>query len=181
MKKHTIWSNMDLNIEDWKDGYKEFLEINKIEDRDPEDEDAIYEWMVETNDMYFDDERANLNKEIDGRILVIADLGLWNGRKQGYKIINIRNLNSILSYQYEYFEIYGDGYDIRATETHHDGTNYYLYRMIREDRNIDNLLDAIYNGEEISRRKLNYYTKSLYKDVAALYGWKGGISNENLS
>lgn len=85
MKKHTIWSNMDLNIEDWRDDYKEYLEMNDMDDADPNDEDAIYEWMNETNDMYFDDEYANLNKKIDGRILVIADLGLWDGRKQGYK------------------------------------------------------------------------------------------------
>ena len=24
MKKHTIWSNIDLNIEDWRDDYKEY-------------------------------------------------------------------------------------------------------------------------------------------------------------
>ena len=27
MKKRVIWSNVDLDIEDWRDGYKEFLEI----------------------------------------------------------------------------------------------------------------------------------------------------------
>ena len=71
----------------------------------------------------------------------------------------------------EYIEWYGDGYNIKATVSHHDGTNYYEYRIIREDRNINNLLDAIYNGEEITRKKLNYYTKSLYEDVAKIYGW----------
>lgn len=170
--KKLIWSNMNLDIDDWRDSYKEFLEINEMDDRDPEDENAIYNYMIETNDEYFNDEKMNLNKNIDGRILVIGDLGLWHGRKQGYKIIDSRNLNSILGFQYDYFEIYGDGYNIRATEHHHDGTNYYEYRMIREDRNIDNLLEAIYNGEEISRKKLNYYTKSLYKNVAEIYGWR---------
>ena len=172
MKKHIIWSNMNLDIDDWRDGYKEWLEINEIDDRDPEDEDAIYNYMIEANDEYFNDEQMNLDKAVEGRILVIGNLGLWHGRIQGYKIIDRKNLNSILSFQYDYFEIYGDGYNIRATEHHHDGTNYYEYRMIREDRNIDNLLEAIYNGEEISRKKLNYYTKSLYKNVAEIYGWR---------
>lgn len=171
MEKRVIWSNMDLDIKDWKEEYKEFLEANEIEDADPEDEDAIYEWMNETNDMFFDDEYENLDKEVDGRILVIADLGLWNGRKQGYKILS-KNIHDILcSNGGDYAEYYGDGYDIKGTEVHHDGTNYYLYRVIREDRNIDNLLTAIYNGEEISPRKLNYYTRSLHKDVAKIYGW----------
>lgn len=171
MKKRVIWSNMNLNIEDWKEGYKEFLEINEIEDKDPKDEDAIYNWMVETNAEYLMDEQLNLNKEVEGRILMIADLGLWNGRQQGYYILPHKNLKYILNCRYDYAEFYGDGYNIRGTEVHHDGTNYYLYRAIREDRNINNLLTAIYNGEEISPRKLNYYTKSLYKDIAKIYGW----------
>ena len=171
MKKHTIWSNMNLNIEDWRDGYKEWLEINEIDDRDPDDEDDIYDWMVETKADYLDDERINLNRIVDGRILIIADLGLWYGRRQGYRIIESNNIKDILQYQYEYAEFYSDGKDIRCTEVHHDGTNHYLYRVIRENRDIDKLLDAIYNGEEISRQKLNYYTKSLHKDVAAVYGW----------
>ena len=172
MKKHTIWSNMNLDIEDWRDCYKEYLDLNDRDDEDPSDEDAIYQWMNETNDMYLDDERCNLNKEVDGRILVIADLGLWNGRKSGYKIIESGNIRDILSDRADYIEWYGDGYNIRATAHHHDGTNNYLYRVIREDRNIDNLLDAIYNGEGITSSKLNYYTKSLYKDVANVYGWR---------
>jgi len=171
MKKHTIWSNIDLNIEDWRAGYAEYIGMNEL-DEDPNDEDAIYNWMVEMNDSYLYDERYNLNEEVDGRILVIGDLGLWNGRVSGYKIIESRNIKNILSSNSEYVEWYGDGYNIRAKEIHHDGTNHYLYRVIREDRNIDNLLDAIYNGEEITNSKLNYYTKSLYKSVAEIYGWR---------
>lgn len=174
MKKHIIWSNINLDIEDWRDGYKEWLEINEIDDRDPNDEEDIHDWMVETNNEYLYDEKANLNHEVDGRILVIADLGFWNGRSSGYVIrkSNMKEIFNINGRGFDYAEFYGDGYNIRGIEHHHDGTNYYLYRVIREDRNIDNLLEAIYNGEEISRSKLNYYTKSLYKDVAEVYGWR---------
>jgi hypothetical protein len=171
MKKHIIWSNTNLDIEDWKDGYKEWLEINEM-DGDPDDEEAIYEWMVETNGYYLDDERMNLNKVVEGRILVIGDIGRWKGRVAGYKIIDSCNIRDILYTDCDYVEWYGDGYNIHCTAHHHDGTNYCLYRIIREDRNIDNLLDAIYNGEEITNSKLNYYTKSLYKDVAKVYGWR---------
>jgi hypothetical protein len=172
MKKHTIWGNINLDIEDWRDGYKEYLEMNDIDDEDPDDEDAIYQWMNETNDMYLDDERCNLNRKVNGRILIIGDIGRWNGRVSGYKIIDSRNIRDILYTDCDYVEWYGDGHNIRCTAHHHDGTNCYLYRVIREDRNIDNLLDAIYNGEEITSSKLNYYTKSLYKDVANVYGWR---------
>ena len=171
MKKHTIWSNYDLNIEDWREAYAEFLEMNEMDD-DPEDENAIYEYMLETNAEYLDDERMNLDKVVDGRILVIADLGLWDGRRSAYRLIESRNINAILNFNYDYAEFYSDGYNIRGTEAHHDGVNFYEYRIVREDRNIENLLDDIYEGREISRKKLNYYTKSLYSEVAKIYGWR---------
>ena len=171
MKKHIIWSNYNLDIDDWREAYAEFLEINDMDD-DPEDEDAIYEYMVETNGEYLYDERANLNKIVDGRILVIADLGLWYGRRSAYRLIDSRNIKDILDATYDYAEFYGDGYNIRGTKSHHDGVNFYEYRIVREDRNIENLLDDIYEGREISRKKLNYYTKSLYSEVAAVYGWR---------
>jgi hypothetical protein len=164
--KRVIWSNYDLDIEDWRDGYKECMGIDE-----PITDDDVYTFMEETNADYLDDERMNLDVETEGRILIIADLGLWHGRKSGYRILNNRNVNAVLQYNYDYAEFYGDGKDLRGTEWHHDGVNYYTYREIREDRDIDKLLNAIYNGEEISRQKLNYYTKSLYPYVAERYGW----------
>ena len=169
MKKRIIWSNMDINPDDWKYGYKEEAELNEW-DEDIEDEDNLWRYINETLDYYLDDERMNLNVPTNGRILLIADLGLWNGRKQGYKILN-NNVNSIFDVGEDYNEYYSDGYNIKANCVHHDGCNRYLYRVIREDRNIQNLLDAIYNGEEITRQKLNYYTKSLKPYVAKVYGW----------
>lgn len=174
MKKRIIWGNINLDIEDWRDGYEEWLEINEIDDRDPEDENDIYDWMCDINNEYLYDEKMNLDKVIEGRILVIGNIGRWDGRVNGYKILdnNINEIFNINDRGFDYAEFYGDGYNIRAVEHHHDGTNYYLYRVIREDRNIENLLDAIYNGEKISRSKLNYYTKSLYKNVKDVYGWR---------
>ena len=170
MKKRIIWSNIDMDPEDWRYDYEEAAEINEW-DEDTSDDDNLWKYMMETNQMYLDDERMNLRKNLDGRILVIADLGLWDGRKQGYKIIGNKLSNILYDEHAEYIEWYSDGYNIKATAHHHDGTNFYLYREIREDKNIENLLDAIYNGEEISRSKLNYYTKSIHPYVASVYGW----------
>lgn len=163
MRKHIIWSNRDLNVDDWKD----FLEE---EYPDVYDEYEQYRLIEEMNAQYLDDEYVNLDKFVDGRIIVIADLGLWHGRVSGYKILN-RNIRDIFSTGEDYTEWYSDGHNIKATATHHDGTNYYEYRVIREDRNINKLLDALYRGEELTRKKLNYYTKSLHPYVAKVYGW----------
>ncbi len=168
MKNKIIWSNMNLNVDDWRDAYAEFCEINKIE---PGDEYDIYNWMEETNALYLDDERANLNKQLDGDILIIGDLGLWNGRKNGYKIARA-NLNAIFDIGDDLMEFYAGGREIRATGCHHDGRNYYLFRAARPGRDLDKLLNALYCGEYISPQKLNYYTRSIYSDVARVYGWE---------
>lgn len=119
-----------------------------------------------------EDERTNLDIPIDGKILVIADLGLWNGRRNGYKILP-NNISEILyDADAELVEWYDDGYNIKCTAVHHDGTNYYEYREIRDGVNIDNLLNSIRNNESYSRKKLNTYTKSIRPYVLDVYGWE---------
>lgn len=169
MKKQYIWQNSDINIDDWCDGYAEFCEINNIE---PGNDDDFYQWIDETNAEYLNDERMNLNKIIDSDIIAIADLSLWSGRVFAYKIIKSRNISDILYSNAPLIEWFADGRDICATETHHDGINYIIYRAIRPERNIDQLTDAIINNKHITRAKLNYYTRSIYNDVATIYGWK---------
>ena len=161
--KRTIWQNIDLKIEDWKDFLEEYHS-------DVTDEYKQMDLIREMNSQYLWDERVNLNEKIDGRILVLGDIGRWNGRVNGYKILD-DNISSILETDCDYCEWYSDGYNIKFKGMHHDGVNYHLYRVIREDRNIDNLLNDIYDGKEISRKKLNYYTKSLHPYVAKIYGW----------
>lgn len=78
--RHIIWSNINLDLDDWRDDLKE--EYPDYTD------DELYREMVETNSYYLEDERVNLNVEVGEPILVIADLGLWNGRHQGYKEID---------------------------------------------------------------------------------------------
>lgn len=117
------------------------------------------------------DERINLNRHVDGRIIAIASLGLWNGRRTGYKLYD-SNIASILYSDCDYVEWYSDGYNIKSTQVHHDGTNYIEYRVVREDRNIENLATRLYHQEEVSRAMINHYTKSLHPYVAQVYGWK---------
>ena len=30
--RHIIWSNQNLDVDDWREGYKEFLEANELDD-----------------------------------------------------------------------------------------------------------------------------------------------------
>lgn len=56
--KHTIWSNLDLNIEDWREDFKMFREEDGIEEEF--DDDELSEWAYNTNADCLDYERANL-------------------------------------------------------------------------------------------------------------------------
>ena len=96
-RKYIIWSNENLDTEDWKESFKEYIEMNNL-DIDPNDEEELYKYMVETNDEYLSDERINLNINVPDTdtVLVIADLGLWNGRRSAYREIHADKISDCL-------------------------------------------------------------------------------------
>lgn len=147
--------------------YCEVNDININELSDYEKDNIINDEIVH----WYEFEKMTLDYELDNDILAIADLGLWNGRTSGYKILS-DNLNNILNVNGDVIEVYAENGNIRAKATHHDGTNYILFRKIREDRDIDKLLDRIYEGKPVSPSLLNYYTESLYPQVGEIYGWE---------
>ena len=170
MKKHfTIWSN-------------EYDEIESIvRDLKSEDEYAslsneeLYDRAYDLINDYLVDERYNLSIPT-GKIIAIADIGRWNGRVKGYKEIQAdrsgRNLlSNILFSEADIVTWYCDQYNLRATEHHHDGTNYILYREKRpgvSDTMWDNFLDKLYYGRATDR-DIRRYTKSLKNTVMNIY------------
>ena len=173
VKKFTIWDSWaDPEDEDWQDIIAEDRENNPGY-WEGADQYREWEFVAEMNNTYLDDERSNLNVQLEHPILVIADLGLWDGRRTGYKMIPSGNIGDILYSQCSSpceDRWYCDGYDIRCDESHHDGTNRYIYREIRNPENIGRFLDMLYYGKPVSRRQLNYYTRSIATDVARVYG-----------
>lgn len=147
--------------------YCEANDININELSDYEKDNIINDEIVH----WYEFEKMTLDYELDNDILAIADLGLWNGRTSGYKILS-DNLNNILNVTGDVIEVYAENGNIRAKATHHDGTNYILFRKIRDDRDIDKLLDRLYEGKPVSPSLLNYYTESLYPQVGEIYGWE---------
>ncbi len=174
-KKHTtIWKSYGMysskELKQAEQDAREHLKENDFEDYETVDvTDTIHEEI----DMWFEDEESNLYKVLDGRILAIANMGLWYGRRTGYKVLG-HNLNEVLTSTIgcDDKEVYCDGRNVLAKGYHHDGTNYVEFREIREDRDIDRLLNKIYNNEEVTRREINYYTKSLRPYIKKVYGIK---------
>lgn len=164
--RHVIWGDIDLALDDWRDDLQEeYPELS---------EDELYQKMYEINSEYLEDERANLNIQLSQPILVVADIGRWNGRFSGYRVIESGNIKDCLYTGMDMAEWYVDQYgDLRADAIHHDGTNYYLYRVFKDgvsDTQIENLKDKIYNGKA-TRADITRITKRLGDDIAKVYGW----------
>lgn len=164
--KQIIWSNDSLIDNEAREAYQNFKR-EVLEDDTYEVSNE--EWGEEVNS-WLDDERANLDKQVDGVIVAFGDLGLWNGRRQGYQILG-SNVADILHCSCEDAEWYGDSYNIRGRMTHHDGTNYVLYRVAKDRDEAERIADKIYNYE-IDERGFRKLTRSLYPYVAEVYGWK---------
>lgn len=163
--KHIIWSNMNLNLDDWRDDI--------LCDNPGFDEDDCYMAMIEMNADYLDDERINLNKEMAGDILIIADIGRWDGRYSGYREMNSRNIADCLylDRDCDYGEWYVEDGDMRGVEAHHDGRNYMRYRVWKPGVEHDELLDKLYNGTA-TEDDIQKYTYSIAPYVCSVYGWE---------
>lgn len=83
-----IWSNFHTDFEDWKE--------STSEDYEDYSEDRLYEIFCEAISDNLDDERCNLDIQLSSPILVIGDLGLWYGRRTGYKEIESGNIRDCL-------------------------------------------------------------------------------------
>lgn len=164
--RHIIWSNRDLDYEDWKaDLEADYPELSESE---------RYSMMYEINNSYLEDERVNLNIQLGTPILLIADLGRWNGRFPGYGEIQSGNIKDCLQSDMDYLTWYVDHLgDLRCDAVHHDGTNHYLYRCykpgVRESQ-IDLLKDKILAGT-VTRADINRVTRRIGDEIAKVYGF----------
>lgn len=167
--EHIIWQNYDVNIEDYKDYLdEEFPDLDEYEQ---------WEEANELNNTYLEDEKCNLNKVLPTEIIIIGDLGFWNGRvKFAYKELNSNNLSDCLRFERdcEYAKWYVDKYkNLRSKQSHHDGTNYLLYRRWRDgltDTQKENFLNKMYYGKA-TEKDITRYTKRLGDIVSEIYGW----------
>lgn len=165
-KNHVIWSNRNLDLDDWRD--------DLLEDHPESSEDELYALMCETNDQYLDDERTNLDIQMPGAILMIADIGRWNGRFPGYQEIRSGNIKDCLHASTDCATFYVDKLgDLRCDAVHHDGTNHYLYRTYKRgvsDAQIERLQEKILDGT-VTRRDITRITTRLGDAIGKVYGW----------
>ena len=160
--KHIIWSNSYETIEALE---KDILE-NK-EDFPLVDKECSWSYASDLNDDYLSDERANLYKELGNNIVIIADLGLWNGRRRGWNVTSNCNLCSIFDNTCgEYVTWYVEDGEIKCDDVHHDGTNHYTYRILKDGISEWEFEELMAEGKDIEK-----YTEKIGHYVSEIYGW----------
>ena len=172
-KVNEIWNSSTYNW-DKEEMKQEYEELNG----EIPSEEVLDRFIEDTNDMFLDDERSNVEfyeKQYGAKTyVVLADLGLWNGRAEGGKII--KGLWNAIS---KCFEDYNHIYEYRrrlyVDAIHHDGTNHF---QIKELTPVG--IDYMENHPYMSDRELH---QRLFKDshyshevtiFKKMYGWKGG-------
>lgn len=172
----TIYNN-DLSLKDHEDYlrvYKDYLiDIEDYKEEDTKDIDTndndFITFLHDTLELFMQDTLDNLDYELKNNIIVIADLGLWDRRvKTAYKWIG-SNLKNILYSDCDYIKIYIKNNNIRSTQIHHDGTNYLLFRELKDNKYRDILENKLYNGS-ITSKDISRYTKSLVPYIKEIYG-----------
>ena len=167
--KRVIWSTDVDTSDEAVQAYTKDLEDQGISVPD------VIQFMYEDNNLKLDDERQNLNIPTRNPIVVIADLGLWNGRRVGYSVLDKQNVSAILSTgRGDFTTFFADAYNVKCDDIHHDGTNHYVYReLIGSQEQCAPLLDALYEGKdpEKIKAKIRRYSRSLLPYVADVYGW----------
>ena len=166
-EKRMIWQDIHLDLDDWiVDLKEEYPNLGK---------DALMQKMYEINAEYLDDERANLNIQCDTDIIVFGDIGRWNGRREGYKIIESGNIKDCLYSECDMNEWYVDrDGDLRSTQIHHDGRNYLYYRKFKDGLSSDDredFLDKFYDGNA-TQEDIDRVTDKLGGMIAEVYGWE---------
>ena len=136
-------------------------------------EEMLYNECQFMNDTWFEDTLRELKGVSSGKVIAIGTIGTWRGNFSGYK--ELKSLEDCLSSSCEDEMLYVDSNgDLRKEESHHDGSNYILYRYWKEgltEQQKLNFLDKIYRGK-VTSRDITKYTKKCGVDIANTYGWK---------
>ena len=173
MQMNVIWSNEYDVIESLE---KEIMENPEDFGVRYKDGDDLWATACEINAEYLGDEKANLNIDVGEEIIIIADLGLWDGRHQAYKLLNKTNIADCLTGTCGDYVTWfvDDRGDLMCRDIHHDGTNLYTYRAWKPEishAQRSYFMQKVAIGKA-TRKDITRYTQRIGDRVADVYGWK---------
>lgn len=160
------------------DNYGKTVKVTREEYEKTITDDRLHEecrWLDTINAEDLEGELSCIARYHYGEVVAIADIGRWDGRCGGYKLLD--SIKDVLYSSCDYVRIFVDSYgNLRKSESHHDGSNSILYRFWKDgltEAQKENFLDRIYSGK-VTRRDITRYTSSCGKAVAEHYGWTTG-------
>ena len=168
-KRQILWSDLHLNFNDWKDELKS--------EHPNYSQDDLVLTMFEKVDEQLFELVSSLDMQLSQPIIIIGDIGRWNGRVQGYKMIESGNIKDCFYTDCFYTDCDLNEYyidklgDLRCEAVHHDGTNHYLYRVFKDnvsEEQIENLKSKLYYGKA-TRADITRVTIRLGDDIAKVY------------
>lgn len=160
-----------------KDARRELYERDTTVYESPEsisDDDALEEVyaMLRSDWDDFWVELKHASNRYSGHWLMTADLGLWNGRREGGMVFqDVYSAVMQCVANMDYCTIHEDDYgNVRITGIHHDGTNYYyIYRLSdRGEKWLASHSDE--NREHICRTLDKPHYRRAAKLLGLLYG-----------
>lgn len=130
------------------------------------------DWFLEDSswDIFYEF-LEQFNIQLSQEIVVIADLGFWDGRATGYKVVDSGNIKDCFRSEYDGVWYIDENGDLRADVYHHDGTNYYLYRELKSDLYVDDIEDfyeLIVEGKA-TREVIDKYSRAIGSDILENY------------
>ena len=113
---------------------------------------------VTDNEYAFDDISEDLQyvqqKLGGGKFLVTSDSGFWNGRQDGYKVVND------LSRGFEFSKIMLTNNGLEFEWEHHDGVNYMTIRKLN-DRGVNKLAQGAGEWEDLEELTKPAYSRAI--------------------
>lgn len=165
-KEVTIWTS-DPNYEEYRHDLEEDMPNMTEEDRV-----AIFR-QANLDSLQF--QKDEMSIKLGMPILVVAELGLWDGTQMAYKEIESGNLADCFepgsdSLQIRWFV--DENGDLRCDDIHHDGVNHYLYRVLKPgipEKAVDMLKEDISAGVA-SMAEIECCTARLGDAISTVYG-----------
>lgn len=132
-----------------------------------------------TEEMFYDDQKyaidelQNAISQLSNRsCIAIGKLGLWKGKCSAYNdTIKMNNLLNILGEDIQNFKVFIENGELKATGSHHDGTNHYFVRRWRNkvtESQKNKLKNYIYNLDDsvdFDFDLIDKYTVKIGRDV----------------
>ena len=192
MKKEKILFTTEIDYNLVKNDLEYFLEDYNLPENltFKEVKENHREDMQDFIDTYIEDSFTNLkynleilSRELPNSVVEMADLGLWNGRYYGIREIELEDIMydkdygireielEDIMYDKDYFILYLNK-DLELKNHHHDGTNYFTFRVFRSHITSEQKENFIVKYEEgkLTKSTINYYTESLKKYIEKVWG-----------